>query len=132
MSGHLFIFGNSIASILLAKALLRADKNTRRKVATHIQSFCRGLRSLEAIETPNSKMAFANMWLEKFINHNLKIVNLPDFNFDTTMKNVLKYRFRLWLETEEVLVDKRLILERKVKNAKEVARAKEWIKNNIP
>lgn len=127
-----FTFGTSVASVQLAIALPRADKNTRRKVATHIQSFCRGLHSLEAIETSNSKIAFANIWLEKFINHNLKIVNLPDFNFDSTMKNVIKYRFRWWLETNEVLVDKRLIAERKAKNAKESANAKEWIKKNIP
>jgi len=132
MTGNPFTFGNSIASILLARKLSRADKNTRRKVATHIQSFCRGLHSLKSIESPSIKMAFANMWLEKFINHNLKIVNLPDFNFDTTMKNVIKYRFRLWLETEEIILDKRLIIERKIKNAKESARAKEWVKKNIP
>lgn len=132
MTGHDFLFGNSIASILLARALPRADKNTRRKVATHIQSFCRGLHSLEAIENSNGKMGFANMWLEKFINHNLKITNLPDFNIDTTMKNVLKYRFRVWVETAEAVTDKKALAERKKKNAKERAKAKEWIKKNIP
>ena len=132
MSGIPYTFGKSLASIQLALELQKADSKTRCKVSTHIQSFCAGLNSLEEIKSAHIRRSFANMWLENFINHNLEIKSPKHFNFDTTMKNVIHYRFRRWLEEHGEIVDKKQLVNLKDKNLKQNAKTEEWVKKNLP
>lgn len=124
-------FGNSIASVQLAQRLENADRRTAKRIACHIQEFNEGLHALSSLPFPKHRTRMAKLWLTNFINHELKIVNFSDFNLDDTMKNVIHYRYRLWLEHENIL-NKQQQADRIAKNAREAAKAEEWVKNNIP
>ena len=126
-----FIFGKSLASVQLAEALMTAPKNTSRKISTHIAEFCNGLNKLATLPDHASKRTMARLWMLDHVNHDLTIHNAPDFNYDTTMKNIIKYRYRLWLEQNGCL-NKRELADRKIKNARESAKAEAWIAANLP
>ena len=126
-----FTFGNSIASVQLAQRLDTVDSYVSRRVSKHIHLFCAGLNALSDIKNRQHKISFAQMWVEKYRNHDLNLPNLPDFSFDTTILNVIHYRFGLWLEKEEIfegIQRDRLV----AKHARQAAISAEWVKKNIP
>ena len=126
-----FTFGKSVASVQLAMALMSAPRGTSRKISTHINTFCQGLGSINHIPDVTHRRSMAHLWMMNSVNHLLEIDNAPDFNYDTTMKNVIKYRYRLWLEQNGCL-NKRELADRKAKNAKESSKAEKWIAANLP
>lgn len=123
-----FQFGKSLASVQLMMALEDAPSGTRKKIITHIQTFCLGLNGIDHIPGVCGQRTMARLWMENCINHQLKFDNFPDFNFDSTMKNVIKYRYRLWLEGNDGCMNKRELLDRKRKNINQLAKAEAWIK----
>jgi len=127
-----FTFGKSLASVQLAAALSTCSSKTRRKVSSHISEFCYGLNSLALLPDTIHKCIFAKLWMEEYINHDL-IISEPNisFDFDTTMKNVIKYRYRLWLESHNGY-NKKELANRRIKNAVSEQKALDWIAQNLP
>jgi len=98
------VFGTSEAAKTLARELNKHGvHNTRKKVVRTIDNFCRGLNALDEIPDFHIRMAMANMWME---NHfaNAKVgKHTSKYNLETTLKNVIKYRYRLWYEKQPML-----------------------------
>ncbi len=131
MTGNYFTFGKSLASVQLAIALETADPKTFKKISTHLAEFSEGLNFLSSVKNDSMRCRMATMWMLNFFNHELTIHNAPDFSYDDSMKNIIKYRYRKWLETYGHY-NKYELSRRQIINARCEAKAKEWIAQNIP
>lgn len=131
MENKYFRFGKSLASVQLASELEKSYPKTNRKISRHIHQFCEGLNALAAILDISQRRAFADLWFERHINHELLINDQnTTFNFDGTMKNVINYRYRLWLEINGGM-NKKELNNRQSKTAEREQQAIDWINQNI-
>lgn len=99
------VFGNSPAAKTLARELntQTAHTSTRKKVVRYVSSFCRGLNALNDIQDFHTRMALANVWL---VHHfaNAKVgKHTSKYNLESTLKNVIKYRYRMWHREQPIL-----------------------------
>ena len=131
MSGKYFIFGKSLASVQLVVALETADKKTVRKISTHLCEFSEGLNYLATIKNDSIRCRMATMWMLNFFNHELIIHDAPKFSYDDSMKNIIKYRYRKWLEVYGHY-NKYEFSRRQIINARCEAKAQAWIAKNLP
>jgi len=129
MDNKYFRFGKSLACVQLVIELEKLPRKDSRKISTHIEEFCRGLNQLSSVDK-FCRHRMGTMWLDQFTNHDLTIPKRLDFNYDTTLKNILKYRYRLWLE-ENNLLNKYELADRQEKNIRESLNAERWIAENI-
>ena len=101
MTHDLYTYGNSQASIILAKAL-KAEYTLSKKVSRHLTRFNQGLHELEKIDDIKIRASLAESWVDKHLNHELvispSVVN--GITIDTLLKNVIKYRWRKWYSSQ--------------------------------
>ena len=126
-----YTFGNSVASVMLAHDIDGIPSNIRRKVLTHVSEFNQGLNELSKIQDKTTKARLANLWVQDFLNHGLTTIVEYNDSLNDIMKNVISYRYRLWLEDAGFL-NKQQLSDRKAKDFREMTKAKEWVKKNIP
>lgn len=131
MTGKYFRFGKSLAAVQLVIALESAHPKTAKKISTHLSEFSEGLNFLSSIKNDSMRCRMAKMWMMNFFNHELIIHDAPDFSYDDSMKNIIKYRYRIWLETYGQY-NKYEFSRRQIINARCEAKAKAWIAQNLP
>ena len=72
-----------------------------KKVSTLLNRFNQGLKEIEAIPTKSIRIGTAELWFEHHFNHKLEIAGVIDgIDIETTTKNVIKYRWRKWYESQ--------------------------------
>lgn len=98
------VFGTSEAARFLARELNNhAVGRTRQKVVTTMDTFCRGLNALNEIPDFHIRMALANVWMKQYFDNATVGKHTSKYNLETTLKNVIKFRFRLWYEKQPML-----------------------------
>lgn len=98
------VFGTSEAARTLAQELNKHGvERTRQKVVTTMDTFCRGLNALDKIPDFHIRMALANVWMKQYFDNAKVGKHTSKYNLETTLKNVIKYRFRLWYEKQPML-----------------------------
>ena len=130
MTYNPFMFGNSVACVKLAAALQDESSHLKRRVSNHIHEFNEGLNELSLVEPDRLKSRLGNLWIEDFITHDLNSIR-KNVYIDELMQNVLRYRYRLWLEKHR-LINKQQLHDRSIKNERGRINAEKWVEQNIP